>query len=587
VAASEAEAGRCIHGRPTLLRVQPRTVPVLPTTGHRDKAGALSDEALALERGLVASVIARPDRCAEVFPLLSFEEPRRVLAAAARCSAERLVDVPLQALVQSLAALDELRFVGGPSNVVNYILEPEDFDFASALARLRDLHAGRATSTDEVETYREARAATGHSRRQTQGAALELDEDEPAEAPVNGAELLHDLCTNVRRFVVLPEHAAVTTTLWITLTYFVDAVSMLPRLLLSSPTKSCGKTRLLTVLGALVYRPLAASSISPSAVFRAIEAARPTLLLDEMDNARLNESPELRAVLNSGHTRGAAFTVRTVGDRHEVRRFSTWAPVAFACIGRLPDTVASRCVRVEMQRRRRDDPVEALREHRLRTELEPLRRGLVRWSRDHSATLRDFEPDLPSGLADRDADNWTPLLAIADLAGGSWPGEARRAVLAACGAASEDGGAREMLLADLCDLFTEQGTDRLTSAEVLTALTAREDRPWSDWAHGKPLTPRGLATLLDGFNVEPRNLKTSDGKVRKGYHRDQFGEAWGRYLPVASGSDPRLRFESQPVRAEEDFETATEERAVAVDHPLPRPSIAGGSAVAAGSDPVR
>jgi hypothetical protein len=36
---------------------------------------------------------------------------------------------------------------------------------------------------------------------------------------------------------------------------------------------------------------------------------------------------------------------------------------------------------------------------------------------------------LPSGLNDRAGEIWEPLLALADLAGGAWPGRAREAAL--------------------------------------------------------------------------------------------------------------------------------------------------------------
>src|SRR5439155_3818534 len=140
---------------------------------------------------------------------------------------------------------------------------------------------------------------------------------------------------------------------------------------------------------ALTQRPLPTSSITPSALFRAIDAMKPTLLLDEMDNGRLHDDPDLRAVLNSGHTRGSASVLRNVGEQHEPRHFSTWAPVAFACIGRLPDTVESRCVPVEMRRRARSERVDRMREDRLAADLESLRRGLARWSQDNATVVRE------------------------------------------------------------------------------------------------------------------------------------------------------------------------------------------------------
>jgi hypothetical protein len=36
----------------------------------------------------------------------------------------------------------------------------------------------------------------------------------------------------------------------------------------------------------------------------------PTILLDEVDNARMDEAQELRALLNSGHSRASAWVIR-------------------------------------------------------------------------------------------------------------------------------------------------------------------------------------------------------------------------------------------------------------------------------------
>jgi putative DNA primase/helicase len=342
---------------------------------------------------------------------------------------------------------------------------------------------------------------------------------------------LDEVVAIIQRHVVARRGALVTLALWVTLTYLTDVVSVLPRLLLTSPTKACGKTRLLTVLGDLVRRPLPASSISAAALFRIIETGKPTLLLDEMDNARLEEASDLKAVLNSGHIRGCAYTLRCVGDHHEVRCFSTWAPIALAAIGRLPDTVASRCVSVRMERPRAGQTVEPLREYRLKADLEPVRRRLARWCRDKAEPIRTLEPARPPSLSDRAADNWTPLFAIAEMAGGDWPERARREAASEPRGGGDALGDEEVLLADLRQMFDEKATDRLASTEIVAALAELENRPWGEWRQGRALTPRGLADILRGFGIEPRNIRMSSGRTPKGYLREQFEDAFARYLP--------------------------------------------------------
>src|SRR5439155_25602256 len=149
---------------------------------------------------------------------------------------------------------------------------------------------------------------------------------------------------------------------------------------------------------------------------------------------------------------------------------------------------------------------------------------------DVLATLAGADPQLPATLDDRAADNWRPLVAIADLAGGVWPERARRAAVLLSGGRADDLGARVRLLTDLHALFAEKGTDRLASEDMVAALVAMEDRPWPEWSKGRPLTKRGLARLLEPFGVRPTQLWVNGQKVR-GYERDDFADAWLRYLP--------------------------------------------------------
>jgi putative DNA primase/helicase len=404
-------------------------------------------------------------------------------------------------------------------------------------------------------------------QRRQQGSALTLDDVEPATEQVDGTALLGDVAAALATYVVIEPVAVTVITLWVAMTYLVDHVDCMPRLLLRSPTRACGKSRLLALLAALVRRALTASSITPSAVFRLIDAARPTLLLDEIDNARLHEKPELLAVLNSGHTRAMAYTWCNVGEQHEPRRFNTWAAIALAAIDKtpgLPDTITSRSLPIAMRRRTRTESVRRMREGRISAELEPLRRRLARWCGDHAETIAAADPSVPEALDDRQADNAAPLLAIADAAGGEWPARARHALLELAGNVPEEPDASIQLLHDLREVFVDN--DRLSTKAVIEALTAMEDRPWGEWREGKSITPRGLAKLLKGFRIEPTDVRLGE-RVLKGYTKEAFEDAWLQY-PAAN---PRQARQGAPDAA---------------DAPVSEPQHAGDVADARdGSDP--
>jgi hypothetical protein len=78
-------------------------------------------------------------------------------------------------------------------------------------------------------------------------------------------------------------------------------------------------------------------------------------------------------------------------------------------------------------------------------------------------------------------DNWWPLLAIAEAAGGEWPTLAITAAKKLSGR-DDDETPGIMLLADLADLFaraedSEGEPVALASAKIVTELAEMEDRP--------------------------------------------------------------------------------------------------------------
>jgi putative DNA primase/helicase len=414
----------------------------------------------------------------------------------------------------------------------------------AAIDRLRQLGVKRPTAIVDA-----ALKGRDHEEAAGQGQGLVLADVQPWPSQVEGAELLASIERNVRRFVVLPPEASAAIALWVLHAYAFDSFGVSPYLAVTSPTKQCGKTTLLIVLSSLVPRPLPSSNITPSSMFRVIESKRPTLLIDEADTF-LKSSDELRGLLNAGHTKAMAFVLRTVGDEHEPRRFSVWAPKIIAKIGALPDTVASRSIIIAMRRRTKDEHVERLRDDQLGS-LKILAQQAARWAKDHRRALGAVEPEAPETLNDRTADNWRPLFAIADLAGDGWFERAREAALALAGAdAGDDDAVGVKLLRDVRDLFDQRreaaqqtgvrprNVDRMSSVQLVETLGALAERPWSEFRRGKAITQAQLAKLLKGFGIASKSIRVdvSGGeRVVRGYEREQFEEAFTRYLaePVA------------------------------------------------------
>jgi hypothetical protein len=135
---------------------------------------------------------------------------------------------------------------------------------------------------------------------------------------------------------------------------------------------------------------------------------------------------------------------------------------------------------------------------------------------------------MPDGIHDRDADVWEALLAIADAAGGDWPERARvAAVTLVTQSKSGTPSLGIKLLADIKTIYSEHF--QLPTAKLLTQLNELEDSPWGD-LKGKPLDARGLARRLKVYDIERATLRIGNSTA-KGYRKEDFHDAWARYLP--------------------------------------------------------
>lgn len=205
----------------------------------------------------------------------------------------------------------------------------------------------------------------------------------------------------------------------------------------------------------------------------------------------------------------------------------------------------------------------------------------ARWVIDNLATLRTMDPEIPSGLHDRAADNWRPLLAIADRADGDWPELARTTALNLSVVEDGDGSAKTQLLADLKLIFEEAGQDQISTVEILEKLIDMEDRPWPEWYRGKPLSSRQLARLLKPFKVSPGTVRTSAG-TPKGYRLETLKDAFTRYLPSQSATTPQpLETSHLSLNL-----SATNEPGVA-DRKTPKPAVGKDCGVVADRNPQK
>ena len=410
-------------------------------------------------------------------------------------------------------------------------LPPLDYD------RVREAEAERLgvrVSTLDKEVSRVRR-----EHQDARGKTGMFPEVIPWPDPVDGANLLDEIQAAIHRHIVCMKETAIAAALWIVLTWIIDHVQVAPLALITAPEKRCGKTQLLSLIGRLCRRALVASNISPAATFRVIEAHSPTLLIDEADSF-FKDNEELRGVINSGHTRQSAYVIRTVGDDHEPCQFSTWGAKAISGIGHLSETLMDRAIILELRRKLPGEEVQRLR-HAETGHFERLASMLARFAEDAGATIGMARPNLPEALNDRAQDNWEPLLAIADHVGGDWPELARLAALKISGTEQGTMSLSAELLAGIREIFDTKGIDRITTSDMLDALTENDEAPWRTYYRGNPINARQLGKRLKEYGISSKDLKLSPGYVRKGFDRAQFEDSFQRYLTSSQDIPEKCR----------------------------------------------
>jgi Protein of unknown function (DUF3631)/Toprim-like len=430
--------------------------------------------------------------------------------------------------------------------------------------RILDLDPARDDGFDLSDFATSAKTADERDamRRILLDAAEHSPRVEPPKPGDIGA-LLDDVAAHLRCYVVMTDAQRDGLALWVAHTHAFQAAEATPYLHVTSAEPVSGKTRLFEAFELVVARPLKAGGTTAAALSRAVaqDDPPPTMLLDETDNTFKRDREYVAAlmgILNDGYRRGGR-TLLCLPPKWEPTLLPVFAPKALAGIGKLPDTVASRSIRIELKRRTPSEHVKRFRRREAEAQAAPLRERLSAWVAQHTDTLADARPSLPDELGDRAQDVWEPLLAIADMAGGTWPERARAAAVElSTGKPADDDSIGVRLLSDIRRCFDERGADRLTTAELLGALCADDEAPWGDW-YGKPLSARTLAKLLKPYHVRPSSVKMPDGSTPKGYLREWLEDAFHRYLQPLSATAATL---AQPSQKQD------------VSHPQPHRSVA-------------
>lgn len=335
--------------------------------------------------------------------------------------------------------------------------------------------------------------------------------------------LLEDIQTFMRRFVIFQDEMYYDLfPLWIlhTHTFQLNIPYATPYLYVNSAEKQSGKTRTMEVTELFTHQSMVVGGLSTGAMYAAISSRRPTLFIDEVDTiftGAANE--ELRGMLNSGYKKNGQIARQIMtAEGRDVEFYSTFCPKLLAGInnGAMPDTIADRCIMVNLKRKKVSETVERLNERKIMPEVEALRTRIKAWVKANGDRLVDLEPAVIDTISDRAFEIAEPLLAIGMLFQG-WTEKSRQVINHVLSVSVP-----KLSLNATCLLMAREllGEDRdiITSAELAAALE---------------ISPKRLGLLLASYDITPGTKRIAPGQTAKGYYRKDFQDAWERYLPAS------------------------------------------------------
>ena len=153
-----------------------------------------------------------------------------------------------------------------------------------------------------------------------------------------------------KKYMELPdEKEYLYHAIWDIGTYFHHLFNCYPYIYFGG-IKRAGKTKGLTLHHCLSFNAIFSNNMSTAAIYRLIQNARSTLLIDESEKLAYKglmseRTREFRSILLSGYKRGAkTYRVeKTKKDEFHPKPFETYSPKALANIQGLEDVIEDRC----------------------------------------------------------------------------------------------------------------------------------------------------------------------------------------------------------------------------------------------------
>jgi hypothetical protein len=356
----------------------------------------------------------------------------------------------------------------------------------------------------------------------------------------------------VGRFVYASDAELDILTVWIAHTYVFQAYYATPRLAVMAPMKEAGKTTVLNMIAALGKDAIVTMNASAAALYAIIDQEHPTICFDETDNmwgatGQGSRYREQLSILNNGYTQDGFVLRSRSGSAY---RYPVFVCAAFAGIGKLPDTLASRSIPINM--RPVPDTVD-LQEYEpdlFRGEAARVAEILQSWLAERGPEL-DLQPDMPEGLRSRRRQIMKVMIGIGDLAGNSWSARIRQAcreVVLGISRTAKVSPAEELIR--IITSVTGQGIF-LPTGDLIALLKLQRDHDskisWATWLDNPIIAARQIANILKPYGIETQQ-KWLDGENRRGYNTSDF-HMWAQAR--AAKEEPQIVVDEDPDEEDE------------------------------------
>lgn len=173
------------------------------------------------------------------------------------------------------------------------------------------------------------------------------------------SELLLEVKQFIHRYVDVSPLFEKFCSYYVLLSHVFDQLTVVPYLRTLGDFGT-GKSRVLDVVGGICYRPIVcAGNISPAALFRVQEQFRGTLVIDEADRNKSDESDDLIKIINCGFEKGKLVWRVDKNNPDNLQTFDPYGPKVISTRRQFHDQATeSRCLtEVMMETGREDIPI--------------------------------------------------------------------------------------------------------------------------------------------------------------------------------------------------------------------------------------